>query len=80
MTPRRWVDDHGDPHPTRPCLGYGQPARILHPRLEHLRMIGWRLFAVADYVSWSGHRQEFLLVPHIDGVMGHLVPIEGEAA
>jgi hypothetical protein len=43
-------------------------------------MIGWQLFAVADYVSWCGHRQEFLLVSHIDGVMGHLVPIEGEAA
>jgi hypothetical protein len=80
VTPSRWVDEHGRPQPTRPCPECGQPVRILHPRIEHLRMIGWQLFAVADYVSWCGHRQEFLLVPHVDGVMGCLVPIEGEAA
>ena len=68
------------PHPTRPCLECGQPVRILHPRLAHLRLIGWQLFAVAAYVSWCGHRQESLLVPHIDGENGSLVPILGEAA
>jgi len=48
--------------------------------VEHLRMIGWHLCAVADYVSWCGHRQEFLLVPHVDGENGYLVPILGEVA
>ena len=43
-------------------------------------MIGWRWLAEAEYVSSCGHLQRFLLVPHADGVMGHLVPILGEAA
>jgi len=43
-------------------------------------MIGWQLFTVADYVSWCGHRQGFLLPPHADGRRAVLVPILGEAA
>jgi len=39
MTPPRWVEEHGDPHPTRPCPECGQPVRIRHPRLEHLMPI-----------------------------------------
>ena len=33
-------------------------------------MIGWTLLGEADCVSSCGHRQRFLLVPHIDGEMG----------
>lgn len=73
-------DEEGKDRPTRPCSECGQTVRVLHPRLEHLRMIGWTLFGEADYVSSCGHLQRFLLVPHIDGEMGHLVPILGEAA
>ena len=80
MTPPRWVDEHGKLLATRPCPECGQPVRILHPRIEHLRMIGWTLFGEADYVSSCGHLQRFLLVPHVDGETGYLVPILGEAA
>jgi hypothetical protein len=80
MTPPRWVDEHGRPHPTRPCPECGRPARILHPRIEHLRMIGWQLFTEAGIVQWCGHDHRFLVVPHADGERAVLVPILGEAA
>jgi hypothetical protein len=43
-------------------------------------MIGWTLFGEVEYVSWCGHLQRFLLVPHADGERAVLVPILGEAA
>jgi hypothetical protein len=49
-------------------------------RYEHLRMIGWQLFAEASVVQWCGHAQQFLVVPPADGVRVALVPIFGEAA
>jgi len=49
-------------------------------RLEHLPMMGWRVFAEASFVEWCGHQQCFLVVPHADGVRAALVPILGEAA
>ena len=80
MTPPRRRDWHERAHQTRPCPEWGQPARVLHPRLEHVRMIGSTLFAEADYVASCGHLRRFLLVPDIAGEMGLLVPILGEAA
>jgi len=53
MTPPRQI---AETHPTRPCPECGQPARILHPRIEHLRMIGWQLFAEAQIVSGADTR------------------------
>ena len=76
MTSPRSLDER----PTRSCPECGQRVRILHPRIEHLRMIGWTLFGEADYVSSCGHLQRFLLVPHADGERAVLVPILGEAA
>ena len=49
-------------------------------QLEHLRMIGWQLFAEELIVQWCGHAPHFLVVPHEDGVRAVLVPIFGEAA
>jgi len=56
VTPPRFVDEHGRAHPTRPCPSCGRVILILHPRVEHLRMIGLQLFGEAEYVSWCGHR------------------------
>ncbi len=41
-------------------------------------MIGWRLFAPAEYVNWSGHGQEFIPLPDEDGWC-RLGPVIGEA-
>ena len=77
MTAPRFVDEYA----TRQCCCCGRPTPVRYSyRLEHLRMIGWTLFGEADYVSSCGHLQRFLLVPHVDGEMGQLVPILGEAA
>ena len=43
-------------------------------------MYGWHLFAEASAVNSCGHRQEWLLLPTLDGETARLVPIVGEAA
>jgi hypothetical protein len=48
---------------------------VHHPRLEHLRMYGWRLFAEAPVVNHCDHRQEYVLLPTRDGETARLVPI-----
>ena len=81
MTPPRWVDADGKLMATRPCHRCGAPVPVGKTyRLEHLRMIGWQLFAEAGYVEWCGHQQHFLVVPHEDSERAALVPIFGEAA
>jgi hypothetical protein len=40
------------------CPRSGAAVPIHHPRLEHLRMYGWRLFAEASAVNQRGHRIE----------------------
>ncbi len=48
-------------------------------RLEHLRLIGWRLFAPAEYVNWCGHGQKVIPLPEEEGWCRHvLVPRRGE--
>jgi hypothetical protein len=79
MTPPVWLDEAGKPRPTRPCPQCGRVAPVFHFRLEHLRLMGWRLFAVASYTNWCGHGQEFIPVPDADGWV-RLVPVMGEAA
>jgi len=39
-------------------------------RLEHLRLVGWRLFTPVEYVNWCGHGQEFILIPERNGLRG----------
>ena len=51
---------------------------MFHFREEHLKLVGWRLFAVASYTNWCGHGQEFILVPD-DGGWVQLIPVLGEA-
>jgi hypothetical protein len=63
-----------------PCPRCGAAVPVHHPRLEHLRMYGWRLFAEASAVNHCGHLQEYVLLPTRDGVTARLVPIIGEAA
>jgi len=46
-------------------------------RLEHLRPLGWRLFAPVEYVNWCGHAQGFVPLPEGAGWC-RLVPVIGE--
>jgi hypothetical protein len=62
------------------CPRCGAAVPIHHPRLEHLRMLGWRMFAEATAVNWCGHAQAWVLWPDVDGETVRLVPIVGEAA
>ena len=61
-----------------PCARCGRAVPIDRFRLEHLRMIGWRLFAPATFVNWCGHAQEFVPLPDGAGRCW-LVPVIGEA-
>jgi len=49
-------------------------------RLEHLPMMGWRVFAEASFVEWCGHQQCFLVVPHRTVRARRWCRILGEAA
>lgn len=81
MTSPRWLDEHGKPMATRPCHRCRTPVPVGRTfRLEHMKMIGWRLFTEAQVVQWCGHAQHFLVVPDADGDRAALVPIYGEAA
>ena len=53
MVPPIWLDESGEPRPVRQCPRCGRDAPIYRFRLEHLKMLGWRLFAPAEYVSAS---------------------------
>ena len=75
------LDADGKEYATRPCHRCGRPIPVGYSyQLEHLRMIGWQLFAEAHIVQWCGHAQHFLVVPQAYGVQAALVPIFGEAA
>ena len=79
MTQPVWHDEEGRPRPTRPCARCGREAPIYRLRVEHLPLVGWRLFALATYANWCGHEQEFIPLPEGDGWC-RLVPVVGEAA
>jgi len=62
-----WLNDSGRPLSTRPCPRSSREAPIFCFRLEHVQLVGWRLFTVASYTNWCGHGQEFIPVPEADG-------------
>jgi len=78
IVPPVWRDETGAPRPVRPCTRCGRGAPVYRFRLEHLRLIGWRLFAPAEYVNRCGHAQEFVVLPEAEGWC-RLVPVLGEA-
>ncbi len=78
MVPPIWVDEAGRRRPVLSCSRCGREAPVYRFRLEHLRMIGWRLFAPAEYVNWCGHALEVIPLPAEDGWC-RLVPVIGEA-
>ena len=79
MTPPRWLDEHGHPLGTRPSHRCGTPVPVGRTfPLEHMKMIGWQLFAEAQIIQRCGHVQHFLVVPQADGERAALVPIYGE--
>jgi hypothetical protein len=73
------MDDSGQRRPTRPCPTCGREAPVYRFRVEHLKLVGWRLFTVATYTNWCDHGQEFIPVPDDDGWC-RLIPVLGEAA
>jgi hypothetical protein len=77
MVPPVWVDEAGNPRPVLRCRRCGRDTPVFRFRLEHLRLIGWRLFAPAEHVNWCGHGQEFVPLPDADGWC-RLVPVLGE--
>jgi len=78
MTPPIWLDESGQPRPTRRCIRCGREAPVYRFREAHLRLIGWRLYTVASYTNWCGHGQEFIPLPEAEGWVC-LVPVVGEA-
>ncbi len=78
MAPPVWLEESGTQRPVRRCLRCGREAPVYRFRLEHLRLIGWPLFAPAEYVNWCGHAQEFVVLPDGDDWC-RLVPVLGEA-
>ena len=60
------------------CPRCGREAPVYRFRLEHLKLVGWRLFTPAAYVNWCGHGQEFIPWREPDGWV-RLVPVVGEA-
>jgi hypothetical protein len=79
MVPPIWLDEFGKRRPVHPCARCGQDAPILRLRIEHLRLVGWRLFEVSQSVNWCGHAQEHVAIPARDG-WAWMVPIIGEAS
>jgi hypothetical protein len=78
MVPLTWLDESGTPRPVRRYLRCGREAPVYRFRLDHLRLIGWRLFAPAGYANWCGHAQESVVLPE-DDAWCRLVPVLGEA-
>ncbi len=76
MTPPIWLDETGAPRPVRQCFRCGREAPVYRFRLEHLRLVGWRLYAPAEFVNWCGHGQEVIPLPEEEGWC-RLVPVLG---
>jgi hypothetical protein len=79
MTPPIWLDRDERQRPVRRCLRCGREAPVYRFRVEHLRLVGWRLFVPAEYVNWYGHAPEFVALPERDGWCRR-VPVLGEAS
>lgn len=71
-----WLDESGQPRPTRPCLRYGREAPFYRVRPEHLRILGWPPFRVWSFVGCCGHAQEVIRALEADGRC-RLIPVLG---
>ena len=74
-----WVDEAGNTRPVRQCSRCGREAPVYRFRLEHLKLIGWRLYSPVEYVNWCGHGQEVVPLPDAGG-WARLVPVVGQAS
>jgi hypothetical protein len=79
MIPPTWTDQDGRARPTRPCARCGREAPVFEWTPELGRLVGWEPFAVASFVNWCGHVQEFIPIPNAEGGCW-LVPVLGEAS
>lgn len=63
MSPPRWVDEHGQPCPTRPCPTCKGVIPIKRWRFLRTGAIRHRPYEALSVVEWCGHLQELILVP-----------------
>jgi hypothetical protein len=66
MTPPLWVDEQGQPRPTRPCPRCQREIPVNRWPVRTLRTQGWRPYGLATWVEWCGHQMEDILVPDGD--------------
>ena len=78
MAPPRWVDEHGQLCPTRPCPRCGRviPIKRVHPSTARAHQ--WHPWGLATWVEWCGHQVEVILVPDGDGWYSE-IPVLGSA-
>jgi hypothetical protein len=77
MTPPRWVDERGQPCPTRPSpVRAVIPIKRVHPSTARAHQ--WTPWGVASWVEWCGHQVEVILVPDWDGWYSE-IPVLGVA-
>ena len=79
MTPPRWVDELGQPCPTRPCPTCGRVIQIKRVHPASARAEQWHAWSVATWVEWCGHQQEAVLVTEGDGWYSE-IPVLGVAS
>ena len=78
MSPPRWVDEHGEPCPTRPCPTCGRVIPINRWAVKTLPSQKRWPYQVMTFVGWCGHQQEVVLVPEGDGRYSE-IPVLGVA-
>ena len=69
-----WLDESGQPRPTRPCPRCGREAPVYRVRPEHLRLLGWPPFRGWSFVNCCGHAQEVIPALEADGRC-RLIPV-----
>ena len=78
MSPPHWVDEHGQPCPTRPCPQCQRVIRVNRWPVKTRPTTQRWPYQVMSFVEWCGHQQEVVLVP--DGVEWYSgIPVLGVA-
>jgi len=78
MTPPRWVDEDGQPCPTRPCPTCGRVIPVNRWPVKTLATTKRWPCQLMTFVERCGHQQEVVLVPEGDGWYAE-IPVLGVA-
>ena len=71
-----WMDAHGVPRSTQPCLACGRLIPVQRLRTDELAPRGWRPFQAGKLKTWCGHIQEVMPWQGPDGLWS-LIPLVG---